>query len=105
VWSVTRRYPGMSTRAREVGLDELIRLNTEVKRDRPRPDGSGWTLTIQGPDGLERTDEVDHLVVGNGVFCEPMRPSYPGEAEFTPAGGRLTTAAEFPDVEQASSSG
>jgi cation diffusion facilitator CzcD-associated flavoprotein CzcO len=44
---------------------------------------------------------VDRLVVANGIFCEPAVPRYPGEAEFTAAGGRVLAGTELHDAEQA----
>ena len=39
--------------------------------------------------------------MANGVFCEPAMPRYPGEAEFTAAGGRVLAGTELHDAEQA----
>jgi cation diffusion facilitator CzcD-associated flavoprotein CzcO len=85
--------------AHEFGLDELLRLGTEVTAARPREDGAGWTLTVRSSDGTISRDDVDHLVVANGVFCEPLKPSYEGEPAFAAAGGRLCAASELQDVE------
>ena len=35
------------------------------------------------------------------MFCEPAVPRYPGEAEFTAAGGRVLAGTELHDEEQA----
>jgi cation diffusion facilitator CzcD-associated flavoprotein CzcO len=128
VWSRTRRYPGLTTQspkaqyslsdfpmprdypewptgaqvqaylaayAGRFGLEQALRLSTEVTSAVPAPEG-GWTLTAAGT-----TDHVDTLVVANGVFCEPAVPRYPGEAEFTAAGGRVLAGTELNDEEQA----
>jgi cation diffusion facilitator CzcD-associated flavoprotein CzcO len=128
VWSRTRRYPGLTTQspkaqyslsdfpmprdypewptgaqvqaylaayAGRFGLEAALRLSTEVTSAVPAPEG-GWTLTAAGT-----TDHVDTLVVANGVFCEPAVPRYPGEAEFTAAGGRVLAGTELNDEEQA----
>jgi cation diffusion facilitator CzcD-associated flavoprotein CzcO len=128
VWSRTRRYPGLTTQspkaqyslsdfpmprdypewptgaqvqaylaayAGRFGLEAALRLSTEVTSAVPAPEG-GWTLTAAGT-----TDHVDALVVANGVFCEPAVPRYPGEAEFTAAGGRVLAGTELNDEEQA----
>ena len=129
VWSRSRRYPGLTTQspkaqyslsdypmprdypewptgaqvqaylagyASHFGLDPALRLGTEVTSATPAGAG-GWTITTAGG----RAEHVDKLVVANGVFCEPAVPSYPGEAEFTAAGGRVLAGTELHDEEQA----
>jgi cation diffusion facilitator CzcD-associated flavoprotein CzcO len=128
VWSRTRRYPGVTTQspkaqyslsdfpmprdypewpngaqvqaylaayASHFGLDPALRLSTEVTAAVPVPDG-GWAVTAAGA-----TEHVDKLVAANGIFCEPAVPRYPGEAEFTAAGGRVLAGSELNDEEQA----
>jgi flavin-binding monooxygenase-like protein len=128
VWSRTRRYPGLTTQspkaqyslsdfpmprdypewpsgaqvqaylaayATHFGLDDALRLSTEVTSAVPAPDG-GWTVTAGGT-----AEGVDKLVVANGIFCEPAVPRYPGEAEFTAAGGQVLAGTELHDQEQA----
>ena len=128
VWSRTRRYPGLTTQspkaqyslsdfpmprdypewpsgaqvqaylaayATHFGLDDALRLSTEVTSAVPAPDG-GWTVTAGGT-----AEGVDKLVVANGIFCEPAVPRYPGEAEFTVAGGQVLAGTELHDQEQA----
>ncbi|MGW4075558.1 flavin-containing monooxygenase [Streptomyces asiaticus] len=74
--------------AAEFGLDEHLRLNTEVVKARPAE--GCWAVTIRDaspvPVLAERTMLFDRLVVANGVFCEPALPRYPGLEEFTAAG-------------------
>jgi len=128
VWSRTRRYPGLTTQspkaqyslsdypmprdypewptgaqvqaylasyARHFGLDPALRLSAEVRGAEPAP-GGGWTISASGATG-----HVDTLVVANGVFCEPAVPRYPGEAEFTAAGGQVLAGTDLHDEEQA----
>jgi cation diffusion facilitator CzcD-associated flavoprotein CzcO len=130
VWSATRRYPGLSTQsprdtytlsdfpmpadhpewpsgeqvqaylaayAAHTGVDRLLRLETEVTSVE-RGD-VGWVLTTTG--AHPGRDEVDHLVVANGVFSIPHVPAFDGLEEFTAAGGRLCSACELLDAEQA----
>jgi cation diffusion facilitator CzcD-associated flavoprotein CzcO len=127
VWSRTRRYPGLTTQspkaqyslsdfpmprdypewpageqvqaylaayASHFELDQAMRLSTEVTSAAPAADG-GWTV-IAG----DASEHVDKLVVANGVFCEPAMPSYPGQAEFTAAGGRVLAGTELHDEKQ-----
>jgi cation diffusion facilitator CzcD-associated flavoprotein CzcO len=128
VWSRSRRYPGLTTQspkaqyslsdfpmprdypewptgaqvqaylaayAGHFGLDPALRLSTAVTSAIPAP-GGGWTITAAGAD-----EHVDRLVVANGVFCEPALPRYPGEPEFTAAGGAILPGTELHDVERA----
>jgi hypothetical protein len=128
VWSRTRRYPGLTTQspkaqyslsdfpmprdypewptgaqiqaylaayASHFGLDPALRLSTEVTSAVPAP-GGGWTVT-----SVSAAEHVDKLVVANGVFCEPAMPRYPGEAEFTAAGGTILPGTELNDEERA----
>jgi cation diffusion facilitator CzcD-associated flavoprotein CzcO len=84
--------------AAHFGVDRLLRLETDVLRAAPEPDG--WTLTVRDAGG-ERTEHVDHLVVANGVFSEPFVPALDGADDFRAAGGDLRPAAGFGDVEDA----
>lgn len=82
-------------------LTPYLRLSTEVTQATPRPEG-GWTLTtrpvgegaIGGSEdtaerGPEESAEFDHLVVANGIFCQPFIPDYEGREEYEAAGGRI----------------
>ncbi|HEX4833072.1 MAG TPA: NAD(P)/FAD-dependent oxidoreductase [Trebonia sp.] len=128
VWSRTRRYPGLTTQspkaqyslsdfpmpreypewpagsqvqaylaayASHFGLDPVLHLSTEVTSAVP-VNGGGWAITTAGG-----TDQVDKLVVANGIFCEPAVPRYPGVAEFTAAGGQVLAGTELHDAELA----
>ena len=127
VWSRTRRYPGLTTQspraqyslsdfpmppgypewptgaqiqayleayASHFGLDPALCLSTEVTSAVPAQ-GGGWNITA------DADEHVDKLVVANGVFCEPAVPRYPGEAQFTAAGGKILPGTELHDEEQA----
>ncbi len=95
--------------AAEFGIENTLRLNTEVTAARPTGDGH-WTLEFQPAEdstdptaaaGATTTETFDRLVVANGVFCEPAVPRYPGLAEFSAAGGRICAGTEFLDAELA----
>ncbi len=103
----------LASYASHFGLDPMLRLSTEVTAAQPVPDG-GWAVTAAGTAGsagpvstagsagpVSTVEHVDKLVVANGVFCEPAVPGYPGEAEFTAAGGQLLAGTELHDAEQA----
>jgi cation diffusion facilitator CzcD-associated flavoprotein CzcO len=80
--------------ASHFGLDQDLRLGTEVTSAEPAA-GGGWIVTAGA------AEHADKLVVANGVFCEPAVPPYPGLAEFTAAGGRVLAGTELHDEEQA----
>jgi cation diffusion facilitator CzcD-associated flavoprotein CzcO len=85
--------------AHDARLEPVLRLGTEVVRARH---AAGWTLTVRDvATGAESEQRVDHLVVANGVFCEPAVPELPGADEFTAAGGRVLAGNDFHDVEDA----
>jgi cation diffusion facilitator CzcD-associated flavoprotein CzcO len=86
--------------ASHFGLDQVLRLSTEVTAAMPVPDG-GWAVTAASAAGQSTTEHVDKLVVANGIFCEPAVPRYPGEAEFTAADGKVLAGTELHDEEQA----
>ena len=86
--------------ASHFGLEPALRLSTEVTAAAPVPDG-GWAVTAASASGDRRTEHVGALVVANGIFCEPAVPRYPGEAEFTAAGGRVMAGTELHDEERA----
>ncbi|WP_068037587.1 FAD-dependent oxidoreductase [Nocardia speluncae] len=129
VWSETRRYPGLraqstkytyhfsdhpmpadyprvldgarmqeylSSYVRAFGLTDRLRLRTEVVAADP-VDG-GWLLEIRDADGVHRTS-CDHLIIANGVFCEPEVPDFAGATAFARAGGQLGHSTQFLDVE------
>jgi cation diffusion facilitator CzcD-associated flavoprotein CzcO len=129
VWSETRRYPGVTTQsakatyglsdfpmprdypewpngaqvqawlaayAKKFGIEPCLRLGTEIVRASRAGDGR-WNLELRGAP----TETVDRLVVANGIFSEPNLPTYPGQEEFTAAGGRLIAATALHDAEEA----
>ena len=81
--------------AKESGVEEVVRFNTEVVAVRPEGDGR-WTVET-ATDSLS----YDRLVIANGVFCEPAVPEFPGVGEFTAAGGRVCAGTEFHDAADA----
>jgi cation diffusion facilitator CzcD-associated flavoprotein CzcO len=81
------------------GLEPALRLSAEVTSATPEP-GGGWSVTVGGTGG-GTGEQFDRLVVANGIFCEPAVPRYPGEAEFTAAGGRVLAGTALHDEEMA----
>lgn len=86
--------------ATEFGLDEVIRLSTEVTAVQPDSDAR-WILTSVSATAEPVTETFDRVVVANGVFCEPAMPAYPGGHEFRAAGGIICAGTEFHDAELA----
>lgn len=81
------------------GLDDRLRLETEVVAAR-HDAGDGWTLSTRHV----RTGEVgevrvDRLVVANGVYSEPLVPTFEGEEAFAAAGGTLLAGTALHDAE------
>lgn len=87
--------------ATHFGLGPVLRLNREVVS--AVPDATGWVLTVRDlVDGsVEPGEHFDHLVVANGVFCEPSLPDFDGVQDFTAAGGRICPGTDVHDAEDA----
>ena len=81
-------------------LSRHIHLSTEVEHIDRQPDGH-WTLRTR-PVGAQRstTSTFDGVVIANGVFSEPNRPTFPGAKEFVAAGGRLLAGSELLSEDQ-----
>lgn len=88
--------------ARTSGLDEHLRLGTQVLSAEVPATGSGWTVTSRRRGAAEvDVDAYDHLVVANGVFSVADVPAYPGAAQFAAAGGRVLAPGQLAGVEDA----
>lgn len=82
-------------------LNAHIQLNTEVLSAEPDAD-KGWLLELRDAvSGQTRQHAAEHLVVANGIFCEPFVPPYEGAQAYREAGGVLCATSEFHDLEQA----
>jgi cation diffusion facilitator CzcD-associated flavoprotein CzcO len=78
-----------------------LKLSTEVERV-TRGDDGRWSVRTRPVTGSHsETSLFDAIVLANGVFSEPYRPTFVGEAEFTAAGGQLLTGTELHSAEQA----
>jgi cation diffusion facilitator CzcD-associated flavoprotein CzcO len=81
------------------GVTPNVRLRTRVTAAEVRADGHpGWRIRTVDGEGREATDEVDWLVVCNGVFSEPDIPALPGRDAFEAAGGRVLHTTGFRDL-------
>jgi cation diffusion facilitator CzcD-associated flavoprotein CzcO len=101
-WPTGAQVQGyLAAYADRFGVTEHLRLGTEVLRATPLG-GGRWELeTKPVTDESSSLDQVDGLVVANGVFCEPAMPDLPGREEFTAAGGRLLAGTQLHDAETA----
>ncbi|MBQ0905113.1 NAD(P)/FAD-dependent oxidoreductase [Micromonospora sp. U21] len=81
------------------GLGAVLRLSTEVVSAALLDNETGWLLASrpagQDPVTVER---YDHLIVANGIFSDPLVPSFDGREDFTAAGGRVLAAGDFHDL-------
>lgn len=85
------------------GITPRIHLETRVVRAEPRLGGlAGWRLHVENAAGRTSTDDVDWLVVCNGVFSAPFIPDLPGRTAFEAGGGRVLHSTEMKRAEEAS---
>ena len=84
-------------------LGSVLRLSTEVVSAELVDGESAWLIASRpaGHDGPGTSERYDHLVVANGIFSDPLVPSFAGRAAFTAAGGRVLAASQFHDLEAA----
>ncbi|GAB3179747.1 cation diffusion facilitator CzcD-associated flavoprotein CzcO [Micromonospora palomenae] len=82
------------------GLDAVLRLSTEVLSAELVDDETGWLISSRPTDLREPVtqERYDHLVVANGIFSDPLVPSFAGCADFTAAGGRVLASGELHDL-------
>ena len=69
--------------AREFGIDELVRFETEVVRVRFVEEEEKWK--IKSKQRHKEMDEIfDAVVVCNGHYTQPLVSHVPGNFSFTP---------------------
>ncbi len=84
------------------GLDNKIKLNTEVLNAAPIAGEKGWNIRFKSTTNDEISEqEFDYLIVCNGIFSQPMIPDYPGISDFVTNGGRICHTSEFKDLADA----
>ncbi|MEU8255562.1 NAD(P)/FAD-dependent oxidoreductase [Micromonospora inaquosa] len=96
-----QRY--LETYVERFGLGSALRLSTEVASAELVNDETGW-LVASRPAGAQdplTVERYDHLIVANGIFSDPLVPSFDGHASFAAAGGRVLATGEFHDIEAA----
>jgi len=81
-------------------LAPVLRLSTEVVAAELDEAAGRWTVTSEDGSGRRSTDELDHLVVANGIFCAPLIPPFPGREEHAAAGGRVGHTSEFHELDE-----
>jgi dimethylaniline monooxygenase (N-oxide forming) len=88
--------------AERFGLAPRLRLGTEVVAAELDETEQTWTLeTADVTTGTPRTDTFDHLVVANGVYCEPLVPAFTGAEEHAEGGGRILHTSRLRDLDEA----
>ncbi|GLZ38899.1 NAD(P)/FAD-dependent oxidoreductase [Actinokineospora sp. NBRC 105648] len=68
--------------AKEFGLRDRVRFDTEVRAAAWDEDSATWRLTLDTPDGPD-TAEVEVLVSAVGQLNRPSLPDIPGRDDFT----------------------
>ncbi len=93
----------LASYAAHFDLTPKLRLNTEVVSADLDEAAGRWTLRLRDTGGKDDLAPVvaDHLVVANGVFCDPFVPDYLGAEEFAEAGGRLCHASTMTELADA----
>ena len=68
--------------AERFGLAEKITFRTEVLA--VEPDGGGWQVTVEDPEGARRTERYRAVLVANGHHWKPRwpEPAFPGADEY-----------------------
>lgn len=88
--------------ARKFNFFDNIQLNTEVSLAQPVQ--QGWELALskkQQGETQQETRHFDYLIVCNGIFSQPMIPSYSGVEAYQAAGGRICHTSEFTNLADA----
>jgi dimethylaniline monooxygenase (N-oxide forming) len=98
----------LASYAKHFQLDPLIQLNTEVIDAQLNREGTGWIVKVRQSDTLSSPEEqevqslaYDYLIVGNGIFSDPLVPKFEGAEDFVAAGGKICHTSEFADHELA----
>lgn len=92
-WDQIRDY--VSGFARDFGIEERVRLRSEVVHAEQVGSGPDSFWRVRLADGAER--EYRGLVIATGAQWHPNRPQLPGEAEFA---GQVIHSAEYTGPEQ-----
>lgn len=90
----------LQTYAEKFDITRHIRFGSKVTTSQLMPDGLGWELTIEGPDG-SALHQTEWLIVCNGIFSTPAIPEIPGIDRFRAAGGQVLHTSQFTKPELA----
>lgn len=84
-------------------LNDVMKTNCEVTKCDLNEDSQTWNLIIEktNEDGTKETfhDEVQYLIVANGIFSIPSIPDYKGADVFRKSGGKLIHTSQFTNLE------
>ncbi|GHN02275.1 monooxygenase [Cytophagales bacterium WSM2-2] len=125
VWSLSRRYPGLSTQNNKdtyffsdfpmpnhfsewpTGAEMQLYLNSyaiafgvfqriRFSHDVTKINFQDNSWTIEGKaKGIPFTDKFDFIIVSNGTFSDPFIPQLPGTGSFISAGGKILHNTQF----------
>jgi len=89
----------LASYAEHFKLDANIHLQTEVLSATPDSSNGGWVISHRNthPESQTKSQNFDYVVVCNGIFSQPMIPSYAGAEAFKNAGGRICHTSELHD--------
>lgn len=68
--------------ARDFGVHDRIRFETEVRSATWSEETHRWTLAVRGPDGREETIEADAVISAVGQLNRPKLPEIEGRDDF-----------------------
>src|SRR5450830_235503 len=99
-----QRY--LASYTREFGLENKVKLNSEVITAKQIEGDLGWNVEVKRRSPSGDSAEVvrykfDYLIVCNGIFSQPLIPEYAGAADFVASGGRICHTSEFKALEDA----
>lgn len=92
----------LASYASHFGLDGDIQLNLEVVNAQMSDNSMQWCVNTRNvKTGQLASHTCDYLIVGNGIFSQPMVPNFPGTDEFVAAGGRVCHTSQLLDLSEA----
>jgi len=80
-------------------LRKHIILQTEVKKTDYDPESGKWIVkTEHTRSHLREVRVFDYLIICNGIFSDPLIPSYTGADKFIAAGGKILHTSKLNDL-------
>lgn len=92
----------LSAYVERFGLAPRLRLGTEVvAADLDEAAGMWASQSVNAARGELVRSSFEHLVVANGVYCDPFVPTFEGADQHASAGGQVVHTSELRDLETA----